>query len=248
MPRTRAQSQKSENVKNVAIRKQQRPVKKLRKNAKKVVSKAKQKRSAKMTIKFKAVVFDMGGVVVEYAQPKIIHAILSKAGEEGKNTFAKHWMDWELGRIDIEELTEHIKEAIGPHEELDDIDKFLAAFLTNKDENIDEAIKGIKAAGLKVALLTNNGYRAADKKKSVIMECLEHFDVIVESCRVGLRKPDPEIYKLTAEKLGVKAEECIFLDDLIKNCEGAEAVLHGETDLAVKKLEELLKLKLHDEK
>lgn len=66
-----------------------------------------------------------------------------------------------------------------------------------QDENIDEAIKGIKAAGLKVALLTNNGYRAADKKKSVIMECLEHFDVIVESCRVGLRKPDPEIYKVT---------------------------------------------------
>lgn len=43
MPRTRAQNKKSENVKNGAIKKQQKPVKKLRKNAKNVVSKAKQK-------------------------------------------------------------------------------------------------------------------------------------------------------------------------------------------------------------
>jgi putative hydrolase of the HAD superfamily len=46
--------------------------------------------------------------------------------------------------------------------------------------------------------------------------------VVVDSAFVGARKPEPEIYELTLERLGgVSAEECVFVDDLDVNCEGA---------------------------
>jgi putative hydrolase of the HAD superfamily len=48
------------------------------------------------------------------------------------------------------------------------------------------------------------------------------FEVVVDSAFVGARKPEPEIYELTLERLGgVKAEECVFVDDVDVNCAGA---------------------------
>jgi epoxide hydrolase-like predicted phosphatase len=52
----------------------------------------------------------------------------------------------------------------------------------------------------------------------------ELFDTAVISAEVHRHKPQPEIYRLAAERLGVAPEECIFVDDLRENCEGAEAV------------------------
>ena len=44
------------------------------------------------------------------------------------------------------------------------------------------------------------------------------------SAEVGLHKPQPEIYRLAAERLEVEPTDCVFVDDLKENCEGAEAV------------------------
>ncbi len=52
----------------------------------------------------------------------------------------------------------------------------------------------------------------------------ELFDTAVISAEVGLHKPQPEIYRLAAERLVVPPEECVFVDDLRENCAGAEAV------------------------
>uniref|UniRef100_A0AC34GMT4 Epoxide hydrolase n=1 Tax=Panagrolaimus sp. ES5 TaxID=591445 RepID=A0AC34GMT4_9BILA len=78
-----------------------------------------------------------------------------------------------------------------------------------------------------------------------------YFDVIVESCKVNMRKPFPDIYKYTLEKLGLKPEECIFIDDLQMNCETAEKlgiksiqVVNGDSETALKELENLTKIKL----
>jgi putative hydrolase of the HAD superfamily len=62
---------------------------------------------------------------------------------------------------------------------------------------------------------------------------------------VGLNKPDPEIFHLGAERIGVPPQECVFVDDLKENCEGAEAVgmtaiLHRGADSTLPELERLL--------
>ena len=77
----------------------------------------------------------------------------------------------------------------------------------------------------------------------------EMFDGVVISAEVGMHKPQPEIFRLGAERVGLPPEECVFVDDLRENCEGAEAVgmtavLHRGADTTIPRLEELLGVKL----
>ena len=65
---------------------------------------------------------------------------------------------------------------------------------------------------LKTALLTNN-FTVADRQADH-GEALEHFDLVVESSKVGVRKPDPRFYTSACEQLGVEPSACVFLDDL----------------------------------
>jgi HAD superfamily hydrolase (TIGR01509 family) len=52
----------------------------------------------------------------------------------------------------------------------------------------------------------------------------EYFDVAIGSGDIGFAKPEPEAYEITADKLGVRLEECVMVDDRLELCEGAQAV------------------------
>ena len=82
--------------------------------------------------------------------------------------------------------------------------------------------------------------------KSLVPIDTSYFDVVVESCKIKMRKPFSDIYKHTLEQLGLEAKECIFIDDIKLNCVGGEQlgmttiqVEHGDTETMLKKLEEL---------
>jgi putative hydrolase of the HAD superfamily len=75
---------------------------------------------------------------------------------------------------------------------------------------------------LKTALLTNNFGAAGEE--SGYAPVLPHVDVIVESCRTGLRKPDPEFYRLACRLLTIEPSEAVFLDDLGVNLKPARAM------------------------
>jgi len=64
----------------------------------------------------------------------------------------------------------------------------------------------------------------ADEKAARIQAIMEMFDVVVESSREGIRKPDPEIYRLALSRMGVSAEQTVFLDDLGINLKPARAL------------------------
>ncbi len=69
------------------------------------------------------------------------------------------------------------------------------------------------------------------------------------SAEVGLNKPEPEIFELSAERIGIEPGRCVFVDDLKENCDGAEAVgmtavLHRGAASTVPELERLLGLAL----
>jgi epoxide hydrolase-like predicted phosphatase len=73
----------------------------------------------------------------------------------------------------------------------------------------------------------------------------ELFDGVVISGDEGIHKPEPEIYELGAERVGLAPSDCVFVDDLRENCEGAEAVgmtavLHRGAARTLPRLEELL--------
>lgn len=92
-----------------------------------------------------------------------------------------------------------------------------------------EALDRVKAAGYRTACLTNNvaaGDPAHDPtgRAELIAEVMGRFDVVVESSKVGVRKPEPAFYELACRLLDVTPPECAFLDDLGINLKPAAAM------------------------
>ena len=80
----------------------------------------------------------------------------------------------------------------------------------------------------KVGCITNNmahgnGSTMAKNSESASRagDIMQHFDAIIESSKVGVRKPDPRIYLMMCERLRVEAQACVYLDDLGINCKAA---------------------------
>ncbi len=98
--------------------------------------------------------------------------------------------------------------------------------------------------GLRFALCTNN-VREWESRWRALLPIDDLFEVVVDSAFVGTRKPEPEIYSLTLEHLGLPADVCAFVDDLAVNVEAArDAGMHGivytGTAQAIAELEALL--------
>lgn len=91
----------------------------------------------------------------------------------------------------------------------------------------------VKAAGYRTACLTNNVVSdGPPSERSVALEAvMSRFDVIVESSKVGVRKPEPRFYEIACELLDVQPAECVFLDDLGINLKPAAAM--GMTTIKV---------------
>jgi putative hydrolase of the HAD superfamily len=87
-----------------------------------------------------------------------------------------------------------------------------------------ELMREIKATGRRMALLTNN-VREWEPLWRSMLPVDEIFELVVDSAFVGMRKPDAAIYDLTIARLsGVRAEQCLFVDDVHVNVETARAI------------------------
>ena len=93
------------------------------------------------------------------------------------------------------------------------------------------ALKACKAR-FKVGCITNNmasaghgaGMASTTGKAAQIAEIMSQFDAVIESSKVGVRKPDPKIYLMMCDLLAVKPQACVYLDDLGINCKPAAAL------------------------
>ena len=87
-------------------------------------------------------------------------------------------------------------------------------------------VRELRGRGLRTALLTNNVREWEPLWRAKLPELDEIFEVVVDSAFVGLRKPDPQIYELTLERLGagLTGRDCVFVDDLEPNCDAARAL------------------------
>ena len=93
-----------------------------------------------------------------------------------------------------------------------------------------EALKICKQH-VKVGCITNNapvgkgaGMSSDAKKAAQVSEIMEQFDHLIESSKLGIRKPDPRIYALMCEALDVDPAQCVYLDDLGINLKPARAM------------------------
>jgi len=98
------------------------------------------------------------------------------------------------------------------------------------------ALRRIKTR-FKTGCITNNvpadvsGGGTAAHRSIYAREIMEMFDIVIESSKIGIRKPDPRIYQMMCEKLGVKPDACVYLDDLGGNLKPARAM--GMTTIKV---------------
>ena len=149
----------------------------------------------------------------------------------------------ETGALGEGEFGEHFGELLGIERRTGLVDRMFGGL--RSDDEMLTALRRARAAGIRTGLVSNS-MGAGRYDRSTFPEL---FDGVVISGEVGLHKPQPEIFRLGAERAGVEPEQCVFVDDLRENCEGAEAVgmtavLHRGSNTTVPELERLLGIAL----
>jgi putative hydrolase of the HAD superfamily len=203
----------------------------------------------------KAIVSDFGGVLTtpllgsfERVQDEIMipaeylgKALGAASRERGDNPL------FELERGEIEEteflelLSANLEPLLGhrPH-----LHRFREVYFDALDPNepMIELMRELRGRGLRMAMLTNN-VREWEPLWRVKLPVDEIFEVVVDSAFVGMRKPERGIYELTLDRLGdVRAEECVFVDDIDVNCAvaselGMTAVHYVSPEQAIEEIE-----------
>lgn len=145
----------------------------------------------------------------------------------------------ERGELSVEEFDRIVAEQLreeGHELEAEAVTDLLFADVEPAEE-MWRVVARARAAGVRTALLSNSW--GLDGYPTDRIE--EHFDAVVLSGDVGMRKPDPRMYELAAQRLGLPAARCAFVDDLEANVEGARqvgmfVVLHEDVDETVDQL------------
>jgi len=202
----------------------------------------------------RAVIFDLGGVILDSPLHAIarferdcgieagfVNAVVVRTGRSGA------WGRLECGELTMEEFFEAFEaDCAGAGVRLS-----ARALMERIGESsaprpqMLEAVRRIRAHGLRAAALTNNWVSEENGTNGL----KPHFDVFVESSVVGWQKPDPRIYRHTCDAVGVAPAEAVFLDDIGRNLKAARAlgmttIKVDEPVAALRELAEILGLAL----
>ncbi|MGA2417754.1 MAG: HAD family phosphatase [Candidatus Staskawiczbacteria bacterium] len=203
----------------------------------------------------KAVIFDYGGVLKEPHGLYVDIADLYKLPKEyvsSKREEAKPVMElFDKGLLSEEDFWEKVSKILG-HPIPKDITKTVREVMreTYKKDfaffpEMLEFNKELRARGIKTAVLSNILIFQAEVIRE--KEGYKDFDAVILSYQEGLRKPgDLDFYHLAPKRLGVKPEECIFIDDKEENLPpaqsiGIKTVLFKNSQQAIKEILEIIK-------
>jgi putative hydrolase of the HAD superfamily len=184
----------------------------------------------------RAVLWDFGGVILTSPFEAFERYELEAGLEPGfirrvnaTNPHGNAWARLERGELDLEGfgvVFEVEARALGGEISGAEVLSLLAGEI--RPEMV-EALRRCKAAGLALACLTNN--IAKGESRPDVDEVMALFDVVIESSKLGIRKPEPRFYELACEALDHTPAECVFLDDLGINLKPARAM--GMTTIKV---------------
>ncbi|CEF69895.1 Aminoglycoside phosphotransferase domain and Acyl-CoA oxidase/dehydrogenase, central domain and HAD hydrolase, subfamily IA and Acyl-CoA dehydrogenase/oxidase C-terminal domain and Acyl-CoA dehydrogenase/oxidase, N-terminal and middle domain and Protein kinase-like domain and Predicted HAD-superfamily phosphatase, subfamily IA/Epoxide hydrolase, N-terminal domain and Acyl-CoA dehydrogenase/oxidase, N-terminal domain and HAD-like domain-containing protein [Strongyloides ratti] len=214
------------------------------------------------------VVFDVGGVLIP-SPPEIWRKDELSTNIKSDNilkTLLSHnvvelFHNLEKGLItteDFDPLFTHFYNIQHPTEKIDGIGHIFG-IKNSKPIKINDkfriAIQVLKSKGIKVGILTNNFYYDRSRQSEtlpIVKNDLKLFDYIFESCKLGMRKPEKEIYEYILKEMKFKGNEVIFIDDLgrnLKSCKestGMITIKCEDIDKTILKMEEILKMNLRN--
>jgi epoxide hydrolase-like predicted phosphatase len=112
------------------------------------------------------------------------------------------------------------------------------------NEELIAYMRRLRERGLRLAICTNN-VKEWEERWRAMLPVDEIFDVIVDSAFVGTRKPEPRIYEITLERLGVPASAALLVDDIELNCDaarelGIRAIRFESNEQAIAEIESAL--------
>ncbi|MBQ2661743.1 MAG: HAD family phosphatase [Clostridia bacterium] len=172
----------------------------------------------------KNIIFDFGNVIAKF-EPMSIAAHFCEDEKDVSciiKAVFENWGDIDAGRIEYKDYVEKAKSLVPQRLEatvetlMRDWYKILPPV-----EGMDEMIRFFKKEGRGIYLLSNAPTYFSQKSK--IFEILEIFDGKVFSADIKMSKPNADIFEYLLNKYSLKREECLFIDDLLHNVEGAKA-------------------------
>jgi epoxide hydrolase-like predicted phosphatase len=185
----------------------------------------------------KAVIFDCFGVLAQDAWFPFLNVYIknSEIREQAEEALSRVG----AGLISYEDFYEQLAKVLNVSQQE------IKMKLTENppDERLFEYIENNLKLNYKVGMLSNAGSNRMVELFGATRADL--FDDVVLSYRFGMTKPEAAIYELAAKRLGVLPEECIFIDDQPRYCEGAEQVgmksIHFEdTNQTIARIKELI--------
>ncbi|WP_280343030.1 HAD-IA family hydrolase, partial [Nocardia abscessus] len=154
--------------------------------------------------------------------------------------------DLERGAVTQQQFVDHLAPLLGV-----DPSHLLERILTDLDLEhvVADAIEQLRRNGIRVAVLSNS-WGAGPYDPYEPYDLANRFDVVVLSHEVGLRKPEPAIFELTADRLGVNPLHCVFADDVAHYLNPARHMGMGTVhavnpETTVKELARLFDIGLH---
>lgn len=186
----------------------------------------------------KNIIFDMGQVLVKFDTNVFIKRVGIEDPKDKEIIMREvyksvEWSMMDRGTLTDEEAAKIMEERVPTH--LKDKVRLLTCEWDRPIipiEGMKELVKELKDNGYNIYLLSNASYNQKNYWPNVPGN--EYFDGTVVSAYVKLVKPQPEIFKYTLDKFGLKAEESLFIDDATLNVEGAiytglkGIVFHGD--------------------
>ena len=182
-----------------------------------------------LTLALRAVVFDYGMVLSNPPNLEARKEMERITGLASEDFETRYWVDrLAYDRGDLTGIAFWTKFAADAElkltaDELAQLSAFDAKMWTTTNETMLQWHQKLKAAGIRTGILSNMGDNVLERILE-IFAWVEDFDALVWSFQHGIVKPDAAIYNLVVEKVGVPAEETLFLDDRLENIEGAERV------------------------
>jgi putative hydrolase of the HAD superfamily len=154
----------------------------------------------------------------------------------------------ETGRLSetafLNSIGEQLTEQLGRPIEMHGFgERYFATLEPN--QTVIDYMRELRGRGYKMAICTNN-VREWEGRWRTMLPVDEIFSVVVDSAFVGTRKPEPRIYQITLERLGLPAEAALLVDDVEVNCDGARelgmlAVHFRSTEQAIDEIEAALR-------
>lgn len=208
-------------------------------------------------MRIEAVIFDFGGVFIESPYPlleamgaelgagpgQMTESVFGSLAEDGDHPYHR----LERGEIPLQQARDEILHRGRALYNLEvDIFELFNRMPSGVHQQLVDRVKGLKREGYPTAMITNNIREFAGSWRS-LLPVGELFDLVVDSSQEGMRKPNPDIFRLTLERLGGLApERTVFLDDCEDNVKAANSLgmqtihVRGDISQAIAELDALL--------